>query len=207
MSRSERPADTRDFYTPALGARVTTGAATWHPATYGPVGGTAAVARQTHRRFGCHARTGRAHGPRLLIMYRRSASPARPAAHSPTHTGTATADSSAVLRRQASAKQVRGVKRHHGSQRRNRPHGAPDSRGGPDRADPAAPPRARTTRHWRGRGSDVHVQIHRRNWARRGAPRARRRLGQFDPQEQTTRRIARQVWRSHRMALAGPGRY
>ena len=65
MGRPERPADTRDFYTPALGARVTTGAATWHPATYGPVGGTAAVVRQTHRRFGCHARTGRAHGPRL----------------------------------------------------------------------------------------------------------------------------------------------
>ena len=64
MSRSERPADTRDFYTPALGALVTTGAATSHPATYGPKGGTAAAVRQTHRSTGCHARTGGAHGQR-----------------------------------------------------------------------------------------------------------------------------------------------
>ena len=64
MSRSERPADTRDFYTPALGALVTTGAATSHPATYGPRGGTAAAVRQTHRSTGCHARTGGAHGQR-----------------------------------------------------------------------------------------------------------------------------------------------
>ena len=43
MGRSERPADTRDFYTPALGAWVTTGAATSHPATYVPSGGAAVV--------------------------------------------------------------------------------------------------------------------------------------------------------------------
>ena len=43
MGRSERPVDTRDFYTPALGALVTTGAATSHPATYGPRGCTAAI--------------------------------------------------------------------------------------------------------------------------------------------------------------------
>ena len=62
MSRSGRPADTRDFYTPALGALVTTGAATSHPTTYGPRGGTAAAVRQAHRSIGCHARTGGARG-------------------------------------------------------------------------------------------------------------------------------------------------
>ena len=58
MGRSERLADTRDFYTPALGAVVTTGDATSHPATYGPRRGTAAVKEQTHHGIGCHARTG-----------------------------------------------------------------------------------------------------------------------------------------------------
>ena len=58
MGRSERLADTRDFYTPALGAVVTTGDATSHPATYDPSGGAAAVVGQTHHRIGCHARVG-----------------------------------------------------------------------------------------------------------------------------------------------------
>ena len=56
MGRSERPVDTRDFYTPALGALVTTGAATSHPATYVPSGGAAVVMGQTHHRISCHAR-------------------------------------------------------------------------------------------------------------------------------------------------------
>ena len=58
MSRSERPADTRDFYMPALGIPLTTGADTSHPATYGARGRTAAVTEQTHHGIGCHARTG-----------------------------------------------------------------------------------------------------------------------------------------------------
>ena len=58
MGRSERPVDTRDFYTPALGALVTTGAATSHPATYGPSGGAAVVTGHTHHGIGCHARVG-----------------------------------------------------------------------------------------------------------------------------------------------------
>ena len=56
MGRSERPADTRDFYTPALGALVTTGAATSHPATYGASGCAAAVMGQSHHAIGCRAR-------------------------------------------------------------------------------------------------------------------------------------------------------
>ena len=58
MGRSERPVDTRDFYTPALGALVTTGAATSDPATYGPSGGAAVVTGHTHHGIGCHARVG-----------------------------------------------------------------------------------------------------------------------------------------------------
>ena len=64
MSRSERPADTRGFYMPALGIPLTTAADTSHPATYGPRGGTTAAVGQTHRSIGCHARAGGAHGQR-----------------------------------------------------------------------------------------------------------------------------------------------
>ena len=55
MGRSERAADTRDFYAPAL---VTTGAATSRPAAYGPSGGAAVVTGHTHHGIDCHARVG-----------------------------------------------------------------------------------------------------------------------------------------------------